>query len=274
MKEKILKNIDAYSIKELCQLGYEYLESDYEDQVFAKLLFEKAASMGDESAMFTLGVMWESGEGGPQDFTVAMEWYIKADEAGWFESPSAIGNLYAQGLGVEQDMEKAFEYFMRGVENDDERGYHNAGLCLLNGYGIAQDNVKAVELLSVAADKGFVPSIQLLTQYLSEIEDDDEDDEDDEDEDSEAIQEEFHKWVEEASIEQLMQAGKEYNEYPDIQSRCYKKAAELGNPDAMLLTGMNYLNGCGLDKNPVKAIEWFKKAAASGNKEATERLKK
>ena len=43
-----------------------------------------------------------------------------------------------------------------------------------------------------------------------------------------------------------------------------EKLAQAGNPEAQYHLGMMYNNGLGTDKDPRKAIEWFRKAADAG----------
>ena len=41
--------------------------------------FLNAANQGHANAQYSLGLMYEDGEGVPQDYSNAMEWYLKAD---------------------------------------------------------------------------------------------------------------------------------------------------------------------------------------------------
>ena len=55
--------------------------------------------------------------------------------------------------------------------------------------------------------------------------------------------------------------------------RWYKMAADQGNASAQINIGSFYTNGWGVPKDSVKAIEWFRKAAAQGNQNAKDWLK-
>jgi TPR repeat protein len=48
----------------------------------------------------------------------------------------------------------------------------------------------------------------------------------------------------------------------------FKKAAELGDADAMGMLGLMYFRGMGTPKNPQQAKYWIKKAYDAGNKNA------
>jgi TPR repeat protein len=47
-------------------------------------------------------------------------------------------------------------------------------------------------------------------------------------------------------------------------AECFRKAAELGHLQAHVWIGWCYLNGDGLAKDKVVAVDWFRKAAARG----------
>lgn len=51
-------------------------------------------------------------------------------------------------------------------------------------------------------------------------------------------------------------------------------AAERGNAEAQMHLGKMYFNGWGVPHDHAKAIEWHKKAAARGNQESIQKLKK
>lgn len=60
-----------------------------------------------------------------------------------------------------------------------------------------------------------------------------------------------------------------------VQSSLYQfqlKMAQKGNTDAEFLVGQMNEEGRGTPKNIDQAIVWYKKAAASGNSEASKRL--
>lgn len=52
----------------------------------------------------------------------------------------------------------------------------------------------------------------------------------------------------------------------------YRKAAEQGNPDAQFNLAVCYVNGNGITTNMVQAVKWFRKAAEQGNPDAQYRL--
>ena len=55
--------------------------------------------------------------------------------------------------------------------------------------------------------------------------------------------------------------------------KCFRKAADLGNTDAMYNLGWCYLEGEGVEKDAVEAVKCFRKAADSGSVNAKTALK-
>ncbi len=60
-------------------------------------------------------------------------------------------------------------------------------------------------------------------------------------------------------------SGKGVTEDDKEAARWYRKAAEQGNVQAQLFTGMTYALGKGIPQNFEKATCWFHKAAEQGN---------
>ena len=60
-------------------------------------LFRLAAEQGEAKAQFNLGVMYAEGQGVPQDFKEAMEWYQLGGHAGRRRCLSQPGSDVRQG---------------------------------------------------------------------------------------------------------------------------------------------------------------------------------
>jgi TPR repeat protein len=85
-----------YHLGRLCVDGY------YNFTAEAVKWFAKAAGKGYPPAMFDLGHCYENGYGVKPNRTIALEWYIKASEAGYEEAKEAATRL---GEGAESDSE-------------------------------------------------------------------------------------------------------------------------------------------------------------------------
>ena len=72
--------------------------------------YRKAAEQGYANAQYNLGVMYDNGEGVPQDYQEAMSWYRKAAEQGNASAQYNLGVSYANGQGVPQDYVQAHKW--------------------------------------------------------------------------------------------------------------------------------------------------------------------
>jgi TPR repeat protein len=64
---------------------------------------QQRAEHGDAEAQVNLGVMYEKGNGVPQDYSQAAAWYRKAAEQGDATAQGDLGTMYFYGKGVPQD---------------------------------------------------------------------------------------------------------------------------------------------------------------------------
>ena len=69
------------------------------------------AEQGDVQAQYNLGIMYETGRGGPQDEAEAVRWYRLAAEQGDAEAQFNLGAMHASGRGVPQDDVTAHMWF-------------------------------------------------------------------------------------------------------------------------------------------------------------------
>ena len=63
----------------------------------------EAATQGDTTAQFNLGLKYANGEGVPKADREAVKWFRKAAEQGMASAQFTIGFPYAFGLGVPKD---------------------------------------------------------------------------------------------------------------------------------------------------------------------------
>ena len=113
----------------------------------------KTAGQEAGKAEYSLGEKYYSGEGVPQDYTKAAEWYRKAAEQGDAGAQYNLGNMYANGEGVPQDYTKAAEWYRKAAEQGDADAQYNLGV-IKYGEGVPQDYTKAAEWYRKAAVQG------------------------------------------------------------------------------------------------------------------------
>ena len=185
-----------------------------------------AADAGDTDAMSNLGLLYENGQGVPQDCAKAAELYQKAADAGDTRALKYLGVLYNNGRGVPQDYAKAAELFQKAADAGNSDAMNNLGVLYLNGRGIPQDYAKAAELYQKAADAG----------------------------DTDAM----------SNLGLLYENGRGVPQDCAKAAELYQKAADAGNPRALKYLGVLYKNGWGVPQDYAKAAALFQKAVDAG----------
>ena len=127
------------------------------------------AEAGDDLAQFLLGLMYDKGEGVPQDYAEAVKWYRLAADQGNASAQYNIGNRYSNGKGVPQDYAEAVKWYRLAADQGVATAQYNLGVMYQQiGQGVPQDYAEAVKWYRLAADQG-VASAQnnLGTVYVN-----------------------------------------------------------------------------------------------------------
>jgi hypothetical protein len=127
---------------------------DIETKKEATALFQAGAKHGNTNSMTNLGVSHKLGEGVPQDYAKAREWFEKAAAGGDMNAMINLGLLYYNGQGVPRDYARAREWFEKAAAKDHAGGMNNLGVLYQNGRGVTRDYARAREWFEKAADKG------------------------------------------------------------------------------------------------------------------------
>ena len=88
----------------------------------------KTAEQGDAEAQFNLGVIYDEGQGVPQDYAEAAKWYRMAAEQGDADAQFILGVMYDEGQGVPKDDTEAVKWYRLAAEQDILPGDVLAGL--------------------------------------------------------------------------------------------------------------------------------------------------
>src|SRR5437868_1947968 len=68
------------------------------------------AAQGNAQAQSNLGSLYYNGQGIPQDYAKARQWYEKAAAQGYAEAQFSLGVLYSKGRSVPQDYVQARQW--------------------------------------------------------------------------------------------------------------------------------------------------------------------
>jgi TPR repeat protein len=113
-----------------------------------------AAEQGYAGAQYNLGLMYDKGDGVPQDYKTAVKWYRLAAEQGNALAQYNLGNMYEKGKGVPQDYKTAVKWSRLAAEQGDAVAQFNLGVMYDKGRGVTQDYKKAAKWYCKAAEKG------------------------------------------------------------------------------------------------------------------------
>ena len=78
------------------------------------------AKQGHVQAQYNLALMYDNGEGVPQDYKTAVKWYTLAAEKGDADAQYNLGMMYVNGNGVIQDNAYAHMWWNIAASNGDK----------------------------------------------------------------------------------------------------------------------------------------------------------
>ena len=249
---------------------YEHGEGVEQDHAKARELYKEAEANDGVGAKFFLGVMYDEGQGVEQDYVKAIELYKKAEAQGHASAQYNLGYMYAHGEGVEQDYTKAVEWYEKAAAQGYADAQYNLGYMYAHGLGVEKDYAKARELYEKVAAQGLADA-QANLGYMYE--------------NGLGVEQDYAKareWYEKAAAQGNAMAqynlsyiyanglGVEQN-YPKVKE-WLEKAAIQGYASAQSDLGYMYENGLGVEKDYAKAREWYEKAAIQGHALAQGRL--
>lgn len=136
----------------------------------ARELFAMAADESQHaSSQFALGEMYRDGEGTPQDFERAIEYYTLAAAQGHPLASCYLARFYQLGDGVKRNEARAVELFQVAAARGNAKAQTALAHCFRDGTGVPPDRVRAIELYTLAAEQGDVTSqVNLALFHLSE----------------------------------------------------------------------------------------------------------
>jgi uncharacterized protein len=93
-----------------------------QDYVQARQWYEKAAIQGDALAQLNLGIIYGNGKGVPEDYQLALYWFRLSVNQGNAMAQTQLGLMYERGNGVTQDFILAHKWYILGAANGDKLG--------------------------------------------------------------------------------------------------------------------------------------------------------
>ncbi|KAF9426605.1 hypothetical protein BGZ76_002680, partial [Entomortierella beljakovae] len=219
---------------------------------------------GNTGAQFyDLGVIYQNGDGVQQDYSKAMEWYLKASDQGNSDAQRNIGLLYQSGYGTPVDSAKAFEWHLKASYNGNFKAQENLGMLFYCYFDASNDWSGTMNFYLEAANQGHTNAqVVLGFIYLKGY----------------GVPKDYT-----ISVEWLLKAGNQGNAWgqnilafmyqhgngvPRDVSKMwewYRKSADQGYPMAIKDIGSQYCNGRHTYVDYSKALERFYEAVDHGS---------
>ncbi|MBT3906977.1 MAG: sel1 repeat family protein [Rhodospirillaceae bacterium] len=131
------------------------------DYVTALHELEPLAKQGDAGASTILGGMFTFGKGVPQNYKIAVRYYLVAANQGIAFAQYSLGNMYSNGEGVPQDYETAVKWHTFAANQGHARAQTNLGVMYSLGRGVKKDNVYAYKWGCLGALNGNINGAKL-----------------------------------------------------------------------------------------------------------------
>lgn len=266
----------GYNTRFLCDLGrkLEYGVDCVQDYDLAFLCYKTAADLGDDDGLNCTGGMYLNGFGVPKDVSLAIEYFLRAEEAGNITAMINLGNIYENGEdNIDIDYTKALAWYKKAMENGDSTGKFNYANMLHWGWGVKQDRETAYRHFFELCVEGH-PGANFYMGLYHEL--------------GEVVEQDYglalYYYEEGATFEEdaycNVQLGVMYAKGLGVEKdidkaiQYYKTAAELG--DSLAYSNLAYLyeTGEGVEQDIVEAIRLYRIAAEDGEKHALEALER
>lgn len=201
--------------------------------------------MGHADAQFYLGLLYQNGQGGALNYTIARKWYQKAADQGHLGSKAQLIALTLLQSSAKEGLNASKEQAMREKVNDgiekelldkanggDVRAQFNLAVIYEYGRHVQQNYRLAAYWYQKAAEQGYVTAQFCLgLLYIN----------------AQGVTQDYTiavGWFQKAAAQ---------------------KGSVLGHADAQFNLALLYLNGRGVIRDCTLAVEWFLKAALQGN---------
>ncbi len=112
------------------------------------------AEAGDPAAQYELGVMYQNGEGVPQNYSKAVKWFRMAAEQGDSNAQYSLGLKYSVGHGVPQNYPEAAKWHRKSAEQGCSAAQLSLARMYDRGNGVRQNELLAYMWSNLAANRG------------------------------------------------------------------------------------------------------------------------
>lgn len=139
---------------------FSYNEDDFREA-------KKGAENGDAEAQLTLGIMYDFGQGVPQNYTEALKWYRQSAGKGNAVAQNNLGVMYLNGQGTARDALEAAKWIQMSANQGYAKAQINLGSLFADGNGVARNPVFAMYWYRKAAEQGDASAEEKLGEIYS-----------------------------------------------------------------------------------------------------------
>ena len=251
--EAIKVNADKGNAQAQSKLGECYYRGQgvAQDYVQAVSWFRKAADQGDANGQGWVGTCYRYGDGVAKDEAKGVSWYRKSAEQGDANAQFMLGICYDNGAGVSKDTIQAFYWWRKAAEMGNASAQFSLGVYYASGIVVAKDQVEAYAYwdLSGITDEGARNNLARLKTIMS----------------PEYISRGQQRTKELQKEIAAKKAGKAWSEVSAQATALFnenKAKALQGDILGQYRLGISFSEGLGVEKDPVQAAQWKKKADA------------
>lgn len=126
-------------------------EADY---VMALRIFRPLAEKGHTGAQYSLGLMYERGDGVPQDHAKAFELWKRGAGKGDTVIQEALGERYREGRSIRRNYAEAMKWYRKAAEQGSVKAQYRLGQMYLRGEGVPRNDMEAYVWFSLAEVRG------------------------------------------------------------------------------------------------------------------------
>lgn len=117
-------------------------------------IWAKLSREGDAEAEFGLGLLYDLGNGTPENPRSAFLWYKMAAEAGLSAAEFNVGAMYDSGRGIARDPEAAAAWYAKAAARGHHRAQYDLGQMYEHGDGVPRNPEAAAAWFKAAAAGG------------------------------------------------------------------------------------------------------------------------
>jgi hypothetical protein len=125
-------------------------------------IWSELSRQGNAEAAFGLGLLYDLGNGTPEDAAAAFSWYQVAAQAGLPTAEFNVAAMYDSGRGVPRDAEKAALWYAKAAAHGHHRAQYDLGLLYADGEGVPRNPDAAAAWLHEASAGGITAAQERL----------------------------------------------------------------------------------------------------------------